>query len=807
MAVIARLPAGAPGNAVISDDLKTLHAQGRTEAIYHAVVPLDGTTRTIAYRKSSAYPLYLVVGLAQEDYLVRWREQLRLAIIGLAVLTVLLLVAGTALIRLTVARKQEVTRRRAAQAETLAALNKTEAILNNASDGIHLLDVRGHLLECNDRFCQMLGYSREELLGRCVTQWDAGFNPDTLISQTLRELFKVTGARVLETRHRRRDGVVFDVEITFNTFELDGQPCLFAASRDISERKRARERLQLAASVFSHAHEGIMITDPQGIILEVNKSFTRITGYEHDEVIGQSPRILKSNRHPPQYHEALWHDLLTKGHWYGETWNRRKDGSNYVEMLNITAVKDDEGALHCYVGLFSDITAFKEHQKQLEHIAHHDALTNLPNRVLLNDRLQQAMHQTQRHKRAMAVVFLDLDGFKAVNDEHGHEAGDRLLIAVGHRLQTELREGDTLARVGGDEFVAVLSDLESPEECENVLERMLHAAARPVAMNDLSLQVTASIGATVYPQDPSDPEQLMRHADQAMYQAKQEGRNRYRLFDLVHDSALRSRREGMDSIRRALVHGELRLFHQPKVDMHTGQLIGTEALIRWQKPDGPLVLPGEFIPVLEDHPLAVEVGEWVIRTALAQMAQWHAQGLDVPVSVNVGSRQLQEPDFLERLRVLLAEQPTLPRGLLSLEILETSALEDISRTSGLMESCRELGVNFALDDFGTGYSSLAYLKLLPVSCLKIDQSFVIHLTSAPENRSIVDGIMGLARAFGREVIAEGVETVEHARQLLKLGCYRMQGFGIARPMPADELPAWATQWPQRTEWLALCDSA
>ena len=930
MAVITRVPDAPLGNARVSEELQRMLTADPLQGVYRAVAPLDGVARTVAYRKSSVYPLYVSAGLSEEDYLAHWHKELRWGLTALGALSGLVLVAGVALVRAHRMQREELRRRRAAQAERLRALEKTEAILRNASDGVHLLDAQGRLLECNDRFCHMLGYTREELMGASVTSWDAGFEPEDLVAVKLPGLFKGKSARMLETQHRTKGGELLDVEITLSTFEMDGAPCLFAASRDISDRKRmmkslaasearfrqffeennsviltvdpvtgrihnanpaasayygyplatlvqmniadintqsveelakarasvvrleqkyfvfrhrlstgeirdvevhstpvevdgrkqlfsivyditerqrARERLQLAASVFSHAHEGIMITDPEGVILDVNKSFTRITGYEREEVLGRNPRLLKSDRHPPQYHETLWHDLLTKGHWYGETWNRRKDGSVYVETLNITAVNDESGRLQCYVGLFSDITAFKEHQNQLEHIAHHDALTNLPNRVLLNDRLQQAMHQTQRRKRSMAVVFLDLDGFKAVNDTHGHEMGDMLLIAVGQRLQTELREGDTLARVGGDEFVAILSDFGRPDECETVLERLLEATSRPVELKDVSLRVTASIGATIYPQDPSDPEQLMRHADQAMYQAKQDGRNRYRLFDLVQDSAVRTRREGLEDIRRALDGGEFRLAHQPKVNLRTGEVIGTEALIRWQKPDGRWVLPGEFMAILDDHPLAVDVGEWVIRTALAHMAQWRTQGLALSVSVNVAGRQLQQPDFLPRLQALLAEQPGLPPGSLSLEILETSALEDVARVSGLIEACKDIGVDFALDDFGTGYSSLAYLKLLPVNCLKIDQSFVRQLITEPESRAIIEGIMGLARAFNREVIAEGVESVAHGHLLMALGCDLVQGYGIARPMPAPELPGWVDEWVLRREWLALRQAA
>jgi diguanylate cyclase (GGDEF)-like protein/hemerythrin-like metal-binding protein/PAS domain S-box-containing protein len=562
------------------------------------------------------------------------------------------------------------------------------------------------------------------------------------------------------------------------------------AHENITQRKQAEEKLQLAANVFTHAREGILITDAAGIVIDVNDTFTHITGYSRVEILGKNPNILSSGRQGQEFYVAMWCDLKSIGYWSGEIWNRRKNGEMYAEMLTISAVKDDSGHTQNYVGLFIDITSMKEYQQQLEHIAHFDVLTNLPNRVLLADRLQQAMLQTQRHKHSLAVVYLDLDGFKTVNDTYDHETGDELLVAISKRMKEALREGDTLARIGGDEFVAVLGGLEQMTDCEPILERFLQATADPVTINDNTLQVSASIGVTFYPQDSVDADQLMRHADQAMYIAKQAGKNRYHLFDVLQDAAIKTQRESLENIRQALKKGEFVLYYQPKVDMQTGNIIGAEALIRWQHPERGLLPPCDFLPVIENHPLSVDLGEWVIDTALTQMSIWNAIGLNIPVSVNVGARQLQQRNFVTQLTSLLGKYPHINPGDLELEILETSALADIAEVSAIMYACREIGVRFALDDFGTGYSSLTYLRHLPADILKIDQSFVRDMLVDPDDLAIVNGVIGLAAAFHRQVIAEGVETLAHGKRLLSMGCVLAQGYGIARPMPAEKIPDW-----------------
>ena len=565
---------------------------------------------------------------------------------------------------------------------------------------------------------------------------------------------------------------------------------------------RDEARLRQAADVFSHAREGIMITNHHGQITDVNEAFTRITGYTRDEVAGQRPSILKSGRQDASFYQALWATLNKQGYWSGEIWNRRKDGREYAELLTISAVKDELGQVTQYVGLFSDITSIKEHERRLEHIAHFDALTGLPNRVLLADRLHQAMSQTRRRQQKLAVAYLDLDGFKAVNDSYGHEAGDLLLSTLSHRMKSALREGDTLARLGGDEFVAVLLDVDEIDQCLPILSRLLAAAATPVELDGRQHQVSASLGLTLYPQgEEVDADQLLRQADQAMYQAKLAGKNRFHLFDPEQDRSLRGHHASIEHIRQALRDQQFVLHYQPKVNMRTGRVIGAEALIRWQHPEKGLLPPGQFLPIIEGNALSIDLGDWVIAEALDQMSRWQAAGLTLPVSVNLSAGQLQQANFLENLRAHLARHPELSGHALELEVLETSALDDLSHVTSVMTACQDIGVRFALDDFGTGYSSLTYLKRLPISVLKIDQSFVRDMHDDPDDLAILKGILSLSAAFRREVIAEGVETEAHGLALLALGCELGQGYGIARPMPADRIPEWVATWHPPASWL------
>ncbi|MBA6328241.1 EAL domain-containing protein [Colwellia sp. MB02u-6] len=438
----------------------------------------------------------------------------------------------------------------------------------------------------------------------------------------------------------------------------------------------------------------------------------------------------------------------------------------------------------------------------LKLVAHYDLLTSLPNQVLLTERLSQAMKHCQRRNQSLAVAFMDLDGFKDVNDLHGHDVGDELLIEVAKRMKEALREGDTLARIGGDEFIAVMVDLENIEDSEPPLKRLLKAAADPVNLGDAAMQVSASIGVSLYPQDHVDVGLLMRHADQAMYIAKQAGKNRYHFFDATQDSAITIQWKNIDDIRSALDRREFLLHYQPKVNMRTSEVIGVEALIRWQHPVRGLVPPLDFLPAIEGHALSLELGEWVIYTALSQINQWRSMGLALPISVNISAYQLQQRNFSTRLAASLSAHPDVNPHYLELEILETGVLSDINQVFDNMSACHDLGVRFALDDFGTGYSSLTHIKRLPAYLIKIDQSFVRDMLEDVDDLAIVESVIGLAKTFKREVIAEGVETIEHGVALLKLDCELAQGYGIARPMPSGNIPEWVSNWKADDSWQA-----
>ena len=564
---------------------------------------------------------------------------------------------------------------------------------------------------------------------------------------------------------------------------------------------RNKEQLQLAAGVFDHAQEGIVITDASGKILEANDTFLWLTGYDREEIIGRNPRFLSSGKQDPDFYEAMWRDLHEKGFWRGELWNKRKDGSLYYQQTSISAMRSSDGQISHFIGLSSDISELKESQSRLEHMAYFDALTNLPNRRMLSDRLNQAMALALRNQRLLAVCYLDLDGFKPINDTWGHAAGDRLLVEAAYRLLGCVRGGDTVSRLGGDEFVVLLGNLCHFDECEIAIERIRTELSRTFLLPEGEAVLSASIGVTLYPMDGADADTLIRHADQAMYASKQAGRNRYQLFDVEHDRFSEARAASREEIQRGLDRNEFLLHYQPKVDMRTGEVIGAEALIRWQHPQRGLLQPAEFLPVIDFVGMQPDLGRWVLKTALCQMEHWLAHGLSLTVSVNIAAQQLQTAGFMQALRDTLSGHPSVPPQLLELEILETAALEDLTQVSRIIESCHALGVRFAIDDFGTGYSSLNYLKQLQAGTLKIDQSFVRGMLEDPDDLAIVDGIVGLATAFRREVIAEGVETVAHGRMLLHLGCQAAQGYGIARPMPAEDLPKWASAWRQPIEWL------
>jgi len=575
-------------------------------------------------------------------------------------------------------------------------------------------------------------------------------------------------------------------------YNENGQPVeMFGTIQDISEQKAIEDKLSLAGTVYKNTSEGIMVTDQNNRIIDVNQAFTEITGYSKKESIGKNPSMLHSGVHPRAFYKAMWEHINAEGKWSGEIWNRNKNGDIFPELINISVIQDDKGQVQYYLGLFSDITQQKSNEVKLKQMAHFDALTGLPNRVLLSEKLNHAITQANLENTLVSLAFLDLDGFKEINDTLGHHIGDELLKIIGKRYHQEAREHDTIARIGGDEFIILLNNVKSVEETFLIFERFLAITNQPIHIEGHQLQVTCSIGVTYYPQNlPVDSDQLIRQADNAMYQAKVLGKNNYHVFDNQKDLIARALHQDIQAIDSAIKNDELVLYYQPKIDMVTGKTFGFEALVRWQHPEKGLLQPGDFLPTIEKQPVSISLDKWVIEHAFQQASEWINQNLTYTISVNLGAQILQSNHFIDYLNSMLKKYSNVPAHLIELEVLETSALQDMQHASQLMRQSEAMGIKIAIDDFGTGYSSLEYLKSLHASYLKIDQSFVRDMLEDESDLAILKAVIGLAQAFDMETIAEGLETDEHARQLIALGCRYGQGYGIAKPMPASAVADW-----------------
>lgn len=618
------------------------------------------------------------------------------------------------------------------------------------------------------------------------------------VNEAIQEVL-ATGRTTVEATIVSKNGKETPMVLTGLKIELEGQYYIVGTGVDISDRKVLESRLELSANVFTHANEGILVTSTDGIILEVNAAFSKITGYLRDEVVGCHTRILKSGVQPAAFYADMWKAIKEGGHWHGEIINRKKSGEAYSEMLTISAVLNSNGEPYQYVAIFSDITILKQQQAKLEAIAHYDALTGLPNRTLLIPKLQDAMHNALSTEKSVGVAYLDLDGFKAVNDAYGHAIGDQVLVQIAHKLKTSLKAEDTLTRIGGDEFVVILPDLPNWSSCEQIIQRLLTEASGELSIDGHSISLSASIGVTLYPQDLSIAENLLRNADQAMYQAKYTGKNKYALFNSQERATLQAIHADTQKINKGLQTDQFVLYYQPKVNYETREIIGFEALIRWAHPEQGILLPLEFLPVASKSELMHRIGTWVLSTVIAQQKAWISQGIHYPVSLNIAPDQLTNPTFVPDLKARLQENPTVNPNFIELEIVESAALADMGHASDVLRVCAELGVTASLDDFGTGYSSLTFLRRLPVATIKIDQSFVLGMLSNKDDKAIVVSTINLAKAFNRKLVAEGVESATQAETLVTLGCPIIQGYLISQPLPADEIPGWIENWTENNK--------
>lgn len=660
------------------------------------------------------------------------------------------------------------------------------AIMNNSTSVITLKDLAGRYEFVNTKFEKMHGLKAGDVIGKTDAQI---FSAKVADDFRAKELEVIRRHQPIESEDRLffAEGDCYLLSVRFPLFGADKLvQGVCTQSTDITARKHAEEQLRLAARVFDRAGEGIVVTDAQERILTVNGAFATVTGYSPEEAIGKTPALLNSGRHDKEFYTEMWMALRERGWWQGEVWNRRKNGEIYPEWLSINTVCDADGKVLNYVGIFSDITVVKESQRRVEFLATHDELTTLPNRSLFLDRVRQAIARGRRQHMSFGVFFVDLDNFKVVNDSLGHHAGDEMLREIALRLRECVRAADTVARFGGDEF-ALLIEETNPTEADMTARRIGEAMLRPMTLANQTVHASASIGISLFPEDGEDAETLLKHADGAMYQAKESGKRTHQFFTNDLKKAADERLQLETGLRRAIERDELFLMYQPQIHIASGRLVGVEALVRWQHPDHGLVPPLKFIPLAEKTGLIDHIGEWVADAACRQLASWLVQGRDVPrLSINVSPEQLRRLHVPNSIRRLL-DHYHLSAERLTIELTESALMTDPDQAQKLLRDLKALGVALSIDDFGTGYSSLSYLRRYPLDELKIDRSFVDEVASNPDDRAIAQTIIAMAATLGLSVVAEGIETAGQLDALRQLGCHAGQGYLFAAPLPADEL--------------------
>ncbi len=681
---------------------------------------------------------------------------------------------------------------RVARIEAEQALRKSETQYRNlfeyASDAIYIIDPdTRYILQANKVASAQLGYTNEELLSMRIEDIDFMASPQEH-KASIEKLKKVSSV-LFETKSRKKNGKLIDVEISSRIIEYDGKTVIQSFIRDVTGRKRTQERLKLASNVFENILEGVMVTDSKATIQYTNPAFTKITGYTASEVIGKTPGLLKSRLHDRSFYDDMWKNLLTAGNWQGEIWNRRKNGEPFPEWLTITAIKDKSGETTQYAAIFHDITELKQGQEEIKYQAYHDALTGLPNRLLFHDRLTQSIGHARRNNNKLAILFLDLDNFKKINDSLGHEVGDLMLKGVATRLIATLREEDTVSRFGGDEFTIILENLEDAEDTSLVAQKIIKTLSEPFLYQGSKLFITTSIGITLFPEDGDSVEKLMKNADMAMYRAKEHGKNTYQFFTHEMNLKVIERFKIEDDLRNAVENKEFLIHYQPKVDLATGTIVSMEALVRWQKPAGEIVSPADFIPVAEDTGLIIPIGGWVLREACRKTKIWMDKGYGpLKVTVNLSAKQFHDENLIKSIEIVLNETDLDPKHL-ELEITESSMMADVEKNVLTLKCLSSMGISLAIDDFGTGYSSLNYLMRFPINTLKIDSSFVNEIPGDNDAESIVQVIIAMARSLSLSVVAEGVETREQLDFLRKYNCDEIQGYYFSKPLPEERFEA------------------
>lgn len=692
--------------------------------------------------------------------------------------------------RVFIALLRDITERKLMETALHQTKEELAALYRCAPLGVIALRADARVKLWNPAAESIFGWKEKEVIGSTFPDLSDKLKHElSAIDEYVRRGEVITGK---ELRHIRKDGTLIDVSVSLAPVRDDvgraaGIMCIV---EDISRRLRDAERLRLSAKIFENTQEGILVTDANGIILTVNKAFVAVTGYSEKDALGNKPSLLNSGRHDEAFYREMWSTLAKEGQWRGEIWNRRKSGEIYPEWINISAIHEDTGKISHYVAIFSDITKVKENEERLRRLAHYDALTELPNRFLFQDHVELALAQAGRSGKQVAVMFLDLDRFKLINDTLGHRAGDMLLIEVARRLGGCLRAGDTLSRFGGDEFNALLPDLDNGAAAATVADKFIEALAHPFQILGKELHVTTSIGIAIYPQDGKQLDHLSRAADAAMYLAKEQGRNTYRFYAADgRDEALSRRFHMENQLRRALERGEMSVVYQPEIDIESGGVTGMEALLRWQNAELGSVPPDEFIPLAEEIGVISALGAWVLRAACLQNKTWQDTGFaPMWVSVNLSPCQLRDRRLVETVGQILAETGLEGRWL-EFELTEGALMQNIEESIDTLNALKQLGVRLSIDDFGTGHSSLAYLRRLPVDTLKIDRSLVAHIATNEGDAAISRTIVALAHNLDLRVVAEGIESAAQFTILREFQCCDAQGFYFSRPLPPEQITA------------------
>ncbi len=662
-------------------------------------------------------------------------------------------------------------------------------LFNTAPDLIWLKDINGAYLMCNQLVENYLGVSESELKGTTDYHYTTKEQADFIRSSDLKAI--ESGGEIVSERWGKfsQDKRKVLLEITKTpVYDSDQQLIgVLGVAHDITRRSETEAKLRQSATVFESTLEGVFITDKNCKILDVNQSFIDITGYDRHESIGATPNILNSGKQDKDFFDEMWRSIKETGQWRGEIWNKRQNQTVFPAWLTISTVKNTDDDVVNYVAVFTDITEIKQSQSELSFLAHHDTLTSLPNRFFFNQKLEEALNHAKRINSKLAILFIDLDRFKNINDSFGHTAGDHLLIHLAEGLKNTIRQDDTVARISGDEFIILFEDVKSTETIVGAVEKIMDVFSSAFTIEDHSIHITASIGISLFPLDGTNATDLVRNADAAMYRAKDEGRNTYQFYTRELTTKAFERVIMETELREALVKKEFHLHYQPQIDLHTKRLIGLEVLLRWHHPRLESVSPDQFIPLAEDSGLINPIGEWVLQEACQQAKTWMDQGYSFGrIAVNISGVQVNKGQLIDIVNKTLLETG-LPATSLELEVTESIIMKQAEHAIIQLSELRELGILLSIDDFGTGYSSLSYLKQLPIHKLKIDRSFVCDILEDSDDRAIINAIIAMGKSLGLAVIAEGVENIEQEQYLLSSGCSEAQGFHYSKPVGPDEL--------------------